>query len=151
MQKAAQEAKKLAEEAKEVEEAAKAGATDSVSRAIDWVFAKLPFLEPLRDPLQPVIDFLVANALYVRLGLGLGLMIFVWLLSRMFVRTTPVRARLSMFSNTRCKSWSLLQSAESNFPAAQFDWGLCLKLFRESPVFLLFMLNRDCVFASSAG
>lgn len=99
MQKAAQEAKKLAEEAKEVEEAAKAGATDSVSRVIDWVFAKLPFLEPLRDPLQPVIDFLVANALYVRLGLGLGLMIFVWLLSRMFVRTTPVRAahRLSMF------------------------------------------------------
>lgn len=91
LQKAAQEAKKLAEEAKEAAEATKAGATDSVSRAIDWVFEKLPFLEPLRHPLQPLVDFLVANALYVRLGLGLGFMIFVWFLTRLFANTTPVR------------------------------------------------------------
>lgn len=90
VEKAAEEAKKLAEEAKQIEEAAKAGASDSLSRSIDWVYEKLPFLEPLRELLQPAVDFLVANAFYVRLGLGLGLMIFVYLLSRLFARTTPV-------------------------------------------------------------
>lgn len=100
IEKAAEEAKKLADETKKAEEALKTGATDNMTRMINWVYEKLPFLEPLRQPLQPLVDFMTANALYVRLGLGLLLMTVVYLISSLFAKSAPSDRRIGLAKKT---------------------------------------------------